>query len=49
MGCQSICKLRFQTKLAYSDMRNNMSIMDYYNNMRHAGSSPVLGTRNSDF
>lgn len=24
--------LRFQTKLAYSDMRNNMSIMDYYNN-----------------
>ncbi|WP_337640381.1 TonB-dependent receptor, partial [Prevotella sp.] len=24
--------LRFQTKLAYSDMRNSMSIMDYYNN-----------------
>ena len=24
--------LRFQTKLAYSDMRNDMSIVDYYNN-----------------
>lgn len=24
--------LRFQTKLAYCDMRNSMSIMDYYNN-----------------